>query len=134
MVEPVSRVAAWAVNAKAQSAIEVKSVMCFMKSAGRWLIVLRNVWRPCRKFRRGILRVLCNGLVDHAAVHGDQSVGGAAQVWLRFDLQKCRLLEQFAIETNMRVGPCPRRGAMQNVQLVRAIEFDLRLIERDHAA
>src|SRR5437764_9006062 len=94
----------------------------FMRNGGGNSIVRRRVWRSGRKLRCGVLRI-ASGLIDHASMDSDRPVSDAAQVGLRFHLHKRRLLQQFAVQAHMRVGPGPRRSAVQHVELIHSIDL-----------
>src|SRR5262245_403362 len=71
---------------------------------------------------------------DHAAVHGDFAVTRMHEVRPRFGFHERRVLQKFAVQANPGIRPSTRSRAMQNVQLIGAIDLRLRLLESDGAA
>src|SRR5687768_12814217 len=87
-----------------------------------------------RQFRRGSAFRLGNWDVEHSATHGDSAIGRMPQTRTRFCFQKVRLLQKLPVPPYMGISPTSGRRAMENMQLIGAVELRLRLAMRDDTA
>jgi len=56
------------------------------------------------------------------------------EAWPRFGFHERRVRQQFTVQSDAGIRPGARSRAMQNVQLIGAIDLRLRLLERNSAA
>src|SRR5262249_55859660 len=98
------------------------------------LIIFRCVRWPRGKFRGGLARRLRYGSIHHSTGDFYHAIFRMHEPRPRFGFSKTGAGKKFAIQTNPRVTPGARCGAIQNMQLVGAIEFRLRFVERDDLA
>ena len=71
---------------------------------------------------------------QHSSGHRDDSIGRVEQTGTALRFQKCRVREKFPIQTHVGISPCSGRGAMENMQLIGAVDLGLRLVVRDDPA
>src|SRR6266850_8218499 len=71
---------------------------------------------------------------DHAAVHGYFAFTRMNEVGSRFSLHERGVRQQFTIKSDAGIRLGARSRAMQDMQLIGAIDFRLRLLERDRPA
>src|SRR5215468_2372960 len=71
---------------------------------------------------------------DHATTHSYFTTSGMNEVGPGFGLHERGMLQQLAVQSNPGIRPGAWSGAMQNVQSIGAIDFRLRLFERDGTA
>src|SRR5436190_99810 len=102
-------------------------------SCGSPVVVCGRPWRASRKFGRLVTRAL-RWRFDHATLHGYLATARMNEVGSRLGFHERRVRQQFTVQPDARVGPSAWSRAMQNVQSIGAVDFRLRLFERNGAA
>src|SRR5688500_20365086 len=87
-----------------------------------------------RQFRRGSAFRLGNWDVEHSATHGDSAIGRMPQTRTRFCFQKVRLLQKLPVPPYMGISPTSGCRAMENMQLIGAVDLGMWVAVRDHPA
>src|SRR5690349_23050026 len=98
------------------------------------LFVFWRIGRPRRKLRSCSASGLGHRRIHHTTGNLYHTVGGMDKARSIFDFRETGPRNQFPVETDSRVRPHARRGAVKNVKLIRIIEFSLRWVESNHLA
>src|SRR5947209_8534860 len=121
------------VCACAEAAKSAMSVKAKARKSRRNLKFRSIILGSFGKFGCGILFRLHRS-VYHAALDLNCTVGSAQQTRTAFCFKNRVVREELAVRTDLRIGPGPRRGAMQHVQTVFFVELDLRFVIRNGMA
>src|SRR5438477_10414554 len=97
------------------------------------LVVLRHLRRTLRQLRKRVSCRLSRRRLQHSAANRDRSFSGVKKARSGFGLQERGTGDKLAIQPDARISPAARRGTMQNMQLIRTVQFRLRFIESDGA-